>query len=43
MNGKKLYISDVSCVTVCTPFVISIRWKTFARCQSTGRCPRGFD
>ncbi len=32
MNGKKLYISDVTLRDgLCAPFVISIRWKTFAR------------
>lgn len=31
MNGKNFISRTSHCVTVCTPFVISIRWKTFAR------------
>lgn len=31
MNGKNFISRTSRCVTVCTPFVISIRWKTFAR------------
>ena len=31
MNGKNFISRTSRCVTVCTSFVISIRWKTFAR------------